>query len=144
MSVPSIKGLSLVELMIVLVIASIVTAFALPSYRQHLVRARIPDATGSLTTLGMRLEQYYQDHRSYARGAACGVPMPADANFDFRCELRAQGQDYLLAAAGRADSPMAGFAFTLDAAGQERTPSLPADWGGTPRDCWVDRPSAAC
>ncbi len=142
--VPTEAGFSLVELMIALAVAAVIAAFAIPSYRDHLQRSNVPEATSGLLLAAMRLEQYYQDHRSYRDGAACGVLLPPARQFTFNCAAPVDGQSFLLTATGVTPGTMADFAFTLDQNGQARTTALPAAWGSAPRDCWITRRGAGC
>lgn len=137
---------SLIELMVALAIIAIIATFTLPSYRDHLLRSRIPEATSGLLLTGMRLEQYYQDHRSYANTGkdACGIAMPVAGHFGFACTVPANGQSFVLTARGRPDGLMSGFAYTLDHLGTQRTTALPAAWGSAPVDCWIEKRQAAC
>ena len=81
-------GFTLVELMIVLVIASILGAIAYPSYRDHLTRAGIPEATGGLSLYAARLQEYYLDHRSYQGSEGrCALPAPDAGKFSFNPSL---------------------------------------------------------
>lgn len=140
------SGFSLIEVMIALAIAAIIAVATIPSYRDHVMRSRIPEATSGLLLTGMRLEQYYQDHRSYANVAtsACGVAMPQPGRFAFNCTVPADGQSFVLSALGRGDGGMAGFGYTLNHLGAQRTTTLPADWGSAPVDCWVEKRGTAC
>ena len=143
------SGFSLIELMIVLAIATILATFTLPAYHDHVMRSHIPEATSGLLLTGMRLEQYYQDHRSYANAAnavnaVCGVPMPQAVRFAFSCTVPADGQSFLISAQGQNEGPMAGFTYTLDQLGVQRTTALPNDWGKAPANCWIERRGAVC
>jgi len=140
------RGFSLIELMVALAIATILAVVTVPSYRDHVLRSRIPEATSGLLLAGMRLEQYYQDHRSYASAVAagCGVPMPQAGEFAFSCTVPSDGQSFLLSALGRGDGAMAGFTYTLDHLGAQRTMALPAAWGKAPVDCWIEKRMARC
>lgn len=142
--VPTQAGFSLIELMIALAVAAIVAAFALPSYHDHLQRSYLPEASSGLLLTAMRLEQYYQDHRSYLDGTACGVPLPASRHFSFSCTPAADGQSFLLTATGIVQDTMHEFALTLDQAGNARTTSLPDSWGSAPMDCWIDKRGGQC
>ncbi len=137
---------SLIELMVALAIVAIIAMVTVPSYRDHMLRARIPEATSGLLLTGMRLEQYYQDHRSYATDVAqgCGVAMPPAAHFAFNCAVPADGQSFTLTASGRGDAAMSGFAYTLDHLGNQRTTALPDTWGSAPANCWIEKRQAAC
>ncbi len=140
-----VQAFSLIELMIALAIAAIIAVFTVPSYRDHVLRSRIPEATSGLLLTGMRLEQHYQDYRSYATAASnCGVTLPPAGQFTFNCTVPADGQSFLLTAAGRGDGSMASFGYTLDHRGTQRTTALPPDWGTAPVDCWIEKRRAAC
>jgi type IV pilus assembly protein PilE len=137
-------GFSLVELMIVLVIASVLGAIVYPSYRDHMMRAAIPEATGGLSLYAARLDEYYLDQRSFSNPAdQCALPAPATGRFRFSCTTGNGGQSYLLTATG-ASGDLASFSFTLDQNGNERTTALPPAWGDVPADCWIQRRRAAC
>lgn len=135
-------GFSLVELMVAVAIAAIIAVFALPSYRDHTLRSYIPEASSGLQLSALRLEQYYQDHRSYLNGKACGVTLPTSQRFSFTCTSPADGQSFELTATGT--NVMAGFTYTLDQQGQPRTTTLPEGWGTAPVDCWIIKRGATC
>ncbi len=139
------EGFSLIEVMVALAIAAIIAVFTVPSYRDHVLRSRIPEATSGLLLTGMRLEQHYQDHRSYANAArGCGIALPPAGQFTFNCTVPADGQSFLLSATGRGDGSMASFGYTLDHRGAQRTTALPTDWGTVPADCWIEKRQASC
>ena len=125
--------------MIVLVIASVLAAIAYPSYREHLIRGALPQATGGLSLYAMRLEEYFQDRRSYRNAdEACGVAPPMTQAFNFSCVPGDGGNSFLITATGRTGD-LAAFSFTLDHLGNQRTIALPQSWGRAPADCWVQR-----
>ena len=137
-------GFSLVELMIALVIASILGAIVYPSYRDHLMRSAIPEATGGLSLYSARLEEYYLDHRSYADSSgACALSAPDTQRFSFRCVPGSGGQSYLLTASG-VSGDLAAFSYTLDQSGNEQTIALPSGWGTAPANCWIQKRQASC
>ena len=130
--------------MIVLVIASIVGAIAYPSYRDHMIRAAIPEATSGLSLYAARLEEYYLDHRSYADSeGTCALPAPVAGKFSFSCAPGSGGQSYLLTARG-VSGDLAAFSYTLDQNGNERTTGLPSGWGTAPASCWIQKRQASC
>lgn len=142
--VPTEAGFSLVELMITVVIATIIAAFVIPGYQHHMQRSYLPEASSGLLLSAMRLEQYYQDNRSYRDDAVCGVTLPVAKRFSFSCTPAVDGQTFLLTATGLEQGMMHGFAFTLDQSGNARTVGLPDNWGNAPMDCWITRQEGKC
>lgn len=138
------SGFTLVELMIVVIIASILAAYAIPTYRDHALQARIPEATSNLSMWRLQLEQYYQDQRKYGDTNACGAVINASANFTYNCQPLEGGQSYLLTANGVPASGMADFAFTLDQTGAAATTALPEGWGNITANCWVVKRGKGC
>jgi type IV pilus assembly protein PilE len=65
------RGFTLLELMVALVVVAILTAVALPSYRQHVQKSRRADATTTLLTLAQAMERWYSERGTYA-GATVG------------------------------------------------------------------------
>lgn len=65
------RGLTLIELMVALVMVAILTAVALPSYRQYVQKSRRADATTRLLELAQAMERHYSERGTYA-GATLG------------------------------------------------------------------------
>lgn len=135
-------GFSLVELMVALAIATFIAAFAVPSYRDHALRGQLPEMSSALQLGALRLEQYYQDFRSYRNGGSCGITLPGSDRFVLRCTSPDDGQSFLLTARG--SGALTDFAYTIDHQGQTRTIALPPTWGPAPRDCWILKRGATC
>ena len=138
------SGFTLVELMIVVIVASILAAYAVPTYRDHALQGRIPEGTSSLSIWRLQMEQYYQDRHNYGDARACGVSLNASPHFTYSCESGSDGQSYLLTATGTPASGMGNFTFTLDQAGAAATSALPSGWGAVPVNCWVVKKSRGC
>lgn len=137
-------GFTLIELMTSIAIVAILSAIAFPSYTDYVRRGRIAEATAALAAHRVSLEQYYQDHRSYGAGSACGVAAPTGAAFSYACETGNSGQAFLVTATGGSARGMAGFIYTVDHSGLRRTTGLPGGWGTAPLDCWVSTKGGAC
>lgn len=75
---PSVRGFSLIELVIALAIVGILLAIALPSYREHVRKSTRAEAQSYLTTLASRQQQYLVDKRRYATSVTTlGLGLPA-------------------------------------------------------------------
>ena len=58
-------GYSLIELMVVLVVAGVIMAIAIPMMREALVRAMIGAATAEARTIYAAMKRYHIDHSGY-------------------------------------------------------------------------------
>ena len=71
-------GVTLLEMMVVLVVLSIIVAYAYPSYGQFTVRANRNAGTSMLLQIADRQEQYYMNNKQYSVSLAA-LGFPADA-----------------------------------------------------------------
>jgi type IV pilus assembly protein PilE len=143
------RGFTLIELMIVVAIVAILSAVALPAYRDYVLRGQLTDARTILSTSAARLEQFYQDNRNYGSTAgACGVAMPVNANFTFTCSwgggAAPEGTDQAFVMAATGAGGATGFTFTINQRGEQRSTALPTGWGTATVNCWVSRKGGVC
>ena len=143
------RGFTLLELMVTMVIIAIMAAIAIPSYSEYVRRSRVTEAFATLSGLRVKMEQYFQDNRSYALPAACGAPPavaplpPATVNFTYDCPVLG-ANNYTLRARGNAGTSMDGFTFTVDDQNARTTVMVaPSNWLGSPV-CWVTRRDGSC
>jgi len=59
------RGVTLLELMIVVAIVAIITAFAYPSYTQYVVNTKRTAATATLLQIADRQQQFFMDNKRY-------------------------------------------------------------------------------
>lgn len=64
------RGLTLIELMVALAIAAILAALALPSFRQHVLKARRAEAIAALTAVQQAQERFRTHRPAYAGSLA--------------------------------------------------------------------------
>ena len=69
-------GVTLIELVIVMVIIGILAAVAVPSYRQYVIRSQRVDATSGLLRLATAQEKFYLQNNTYATQAQIAVAPP--------------------------------------------------------------------
>ncbi len=142
------SGFTLIELLVTMVIAAILAAVALPAYNNYVTQSRISAAVAQLSDMRVKMEQYFQDNRTYAGACTAGTvaPLPASANnFNYACTCPTApnpnapaATTYTVCANGFGS--MAGFSYAIDETNTRRTLSLPAGWNGTTgaaSTCWV-------
>ncbi len=166
------NGLTLIELMVVVTVVAILSAIALPAYKDYVTRSKIPEATSNLADLRVKMESFYQDNRNYGPDGAgnCGkdaggvvrVPMPSTTSpppagatlvkhFSFSCTVLGGGQQFTIVAQGgiAGDMTMMGFVYTIDQSNAKvsavavGTPQYNAGWRENP-NCWVTRKAGSC
>ncbi|MET4676701.1 MULTISPECIES: type IV pilin protein [unclassified Luteibacter] len=138
------SGFTLIELMIVVAIIAILAAIAIPMYRDYLTRSKLTEAQNLLSDYRTKMEQYYQDNRSYVNGAACGAPLPAAATNFFTYTCTGTQSTYLAMATGIAGKGADSFVFTIDQTNTRKTAGLPPKWTAPTSSCWVVRKSGDC
>ena len=135
------KGFTLIELLITLAIVGILTSIALPSYIDYTRRGYVTEATGALSNLRARLEQYYQDNYTYENKDAFISPCVNSTTSQFAVTCTANATTYTITATGNAGGPMDGFIYTIDQTGAQTTQS---PWNNNTAACWVTRPGVTC
>lgn len=69
------RGVTLIELMVVVVVVAILGMIALPSYRQYTIRAQRTEAKTALLQLATNQERFYLQNNTYTNNlAALGFP----------------------------------------------------------------------
>ena len=136
------SGFTLIEVMVVVAVLGILAAIGIPNYSRYVTRGNLVEAGNALAEYRVRMEQFYQDNRTYQNaGGACGQAVPAGlTSFGVACVITAAGQAFTATATGAGST--AGFVYTINQANVRATTAIPAHWGTLPGDAgtkWVTR-----
>lgn len=137
---PGMKGFTLIELLITLAIIGILASIAVPNYNEYVLKGKLAEAPSQLTNLQIRMEQYYQDNRTYARTPACTGPaddcaicpgsVTGSKYFTLTCASSNAGQGftYFATSINLGNS----YVYTIDESGTKRTTK-----NGVAQNCWL-------
>lgn len=82
------QGLTLIELMIVVVIVGILAMIAVPSYRSHTVKSNRAAAEAFIMSVANKQEQYMLDARTYTNSlSTLGMSAPADVSRNYSISI---------------------------------------------------------
>ena len=149
-------GFTLIELMITIAIIAVLAAIALPNYTDYLRRGKIQEATSTLLSMRTKMEQYFQDNRSYTTPGApvlapctanSSVPIPTLKYFTITCPVLTATTYTIQADAS--DPSITGLRFTINEANVHATTVTPgspvAQAGYTDNlNCWTIRKGGQC
>jgi type IV pilus assembly protein PilE len=134
------KGFTLIEVMIVVAIIGILASIALPSYTDYVKSGRAAEATATLADLRIKMEQCFQDNRTYVGCEAFCAPTNGAVNFAYACSGAPDADSYEITATGSAAVDMAGFSFTVDQDNFKKSKYDGVDGNG----CWKTSKSSSC
>ncbi|MFY9314461.1 MAG: type IV pilin protein [Burkholderiales bacterium] len=133
------KGFTLLELLTVVGIIAILGAISVPFYNDYVTRSKITEATSALSDGRVKLEQFFQDNRTYTGG-----PAPTSTTYFTYAVGGASTTAYTLTATGIGS--MAGFTYTINEANTRSTTAAPSGWAAAsmPTSCWIVRKGGKC
>jgi type IV pilus assembly protein PilE len=67
------RGMTLIELMIVIVIIAVLASIAYPSYSNHVRKTRRAECAGALMSLANAMERYFTVNNTYATASLSGT-----------------------------------------------------------------------
>lgn len=133
------NGFTLVELMIVVVIIGILASIGYPAYSNYVTRGKLVEATSALSDARVKMEQYFQDNRTYdaGGGTTCPPAIPAETdNFTLACS-NLTATTYIITATGK--SNLSGFSYAIN---QANVKSSATPWGNGA--CWITKDGGSC
>lgn len=137
------RGFTLIEMMIVVAIVAILGAVALPGYNDYMMRGRVAEAFGELSSMRAKLEQHFLDNRDYT-GACVSTsvaPLPTGKYFTYACTLATT--TFTVTATGVSTQGAGGFTYTINESNVRRTTSAPSGYN-TSATCWITKKGESC
>lgn len=114
----SLRGFTLIEILIVIAVVGILTAIALPAYQTYITKSRARSATADLVALSLVVENQFQKSLTYLTGSTATTAATSTAYSGW---IPAQSQfftyTYSYTAANSAATPAVSESYTLTATG---------------------------
>jgi type IV pilus assembly protein PilE len=133
------SGFTPIDTIALVAVLGILAAIGAPNYSRYVMRGQLVEAGNALSEYQVRMEQFYQDNRTYAKAGMCGQAVPTNLDdFVIACAIAAGGQAFTATATGAGST--AGFVYAINQANVRSTTAVPSHWGMLPRDAgnkWV-------
>jgi len=153
-------GFTLIELMVTVAIVAILAAVAIPNYTDYVKRGKIQEATSTLLAMRTKMEQYFQDNRSYVSpgapvldpctaGSSVAVPPLKYFTIVPPCGLTATTYRITATGGSATDGSMSGITFTINEGNVRATtvtggsPMEQAGYANNP-NCWTTKKGGQC
>ncbi len=127
------RGFTLIELMIVVVVIALLMAVALPSYTSYVTRGKLVEATSALSDGRVKMEQFFQDNRTYTAG-----PAPAATDHFTFVPSNLSNTTYTITATGKGN--LSAYSYTIN---ESNTKTSNTPWGNS-TSCWVVKKGGEC
>lgn len=140
-------GFTLIEIMIVVIAIGVLAAIAIPNYTDYVRRSKAQEAMSELSTMRIKMEQWFQDNRTYTGyvNANCarsdGSLVISGRHFTYACAAEAgPPATYSITATGVATEGMSGYIYSINQS-NARTSTVPP---GAEVNCWVFKRGETC
>ncbi|HMV16762.1 MAG TPA: type IV pilin protein [Zoogloea sp.] len=135
------SGVTLIELLIVVVIVAILGGIAVPAYTDHILRGKIAQVTENLAEAKVRMEQVFNSNRTYATspgGTSCPDFSTLFDKTGFTLKMSDcpgdAGTTFTLTATGSSSSGTGGFMYSINQNGEKKS-TTPAT--SEVQSCWL-------
>ena len=145
-------GFTLIEVMITVAIVAILATIAVPSYQDYVRRSQVAEATTALSDARVRMEQFFQDNRTYPTACVSAAPtatqllLPTNPRFNFACPTLT-ATTFTVTATGSGGLTN-GLTYTIDQLNARTTvigAGAPSGWiAATPNTCWATKKGGIC
>lgn len=134
------RGFTLIELMIVLTVAAIISVFAIPGYLDYAQRGKLTEATSTLSDLRLRAEKFFADNRTYV-----GFPDTVSGvkYFTYDCNTPAKTATAFTCTATGATG-MTGFKYTINESNTKTSTFTGLSGWNNCGTRWVTKKGEAC
>ncbi|WP_318479831.1 type IV pilin protein [Photobacterium leiognathi] len=124
------KGVTLIEMLIVVAIIGVISAIAYPSYQSYVLKGHRTQAMGDMVKVQLNLEEHFTQNSNYSSpvisGSTCSICDSDNDRYTF--SLSSASNSYTITATAKADK------------GQDQDEcgnlTLNQNGAGTPADCW--------
>ncbi len=136
------RGFTLLELMIVVAVVGIISAFAIPSYLDYALRGKLTEATANLSDLRLRAEKFFADNRTYV-----GFPdtVSGAKYFSYDCSTPAKtATAFTCTANGASGQGMTGFKYTINESNTKASTFTGLSGWNNCGTRWITKKGEAC
>jgi prepilin-type N-terminal cleavage/methylation domain-containing protein len=141
------KGFTFIELMITVAIMGILLMVVVPTYQDHILRAKLGEARGVLGAFRIKMEQQYQNTGDFRDACQANslAPVPQLKFFKLSCEPgnpnKITKDTYTVEISGE------GFTYTVDETRKKRTTAVPSGYDlpiSDDKQCWIVGKNREC
>ena len=127
------KGFTLIELMVAVVVIGILSAIAIPAYKDYVIRGKLADGVAGLSDGRVKMEQFFLDNKTYVGG-----PVPGATNYFTYAASDLSNSTYTLTATGKGD--LSSYSYTIN---ESNIKASNTPWGNS-TSCWVIKKGGGC
>lgn len=134
------NGFTLVQILFVIAIIGMISAFAIPAYSSYTRQTELQEAFMKLLDLRTQQDLYWTNDHDYGTTDCSIGALPTPSKyFTYICNINNSKQGYLITAKGQGG--LLNYNFTIDQSGNRVTIDFPGATG-LPASCWMTSPGS--